>query len=192
MSKGTVAADLTNKKFGKLTVIERVNKKKNVAHWRCLCDCGNETVVIGRDLRSGHTKSCGCWRYEATRNNTYKNGMYYDGTNLTIIYSNYKRAASIRGLTFELNYADFRKITSMDCHYCGIKPSNFSKFKGQGHLRASAYNGIDRVDNSKGYVLENCVPCCKQCNFAKHSMSMNEWETWKNRFVKFQNERDSK
>lgn len=57
--------DMVGKKFGYLTVIERAGthitsggQKKPL--WHCKCDCGNETDVISQDLKSGHTKSCGC------------------------------------------------------------------------------------------------------------------------------------
>ena len=53
--------DFTGQKIGKLTVIDRagINKYGN-ATWRCLCDCGNETIVDGGKLARGTTKSCGC------------------------------------------------------------------------------------------------------------------------------------
>jgi hypothetical protein len=40
------------------------------------------------------------------------------------------------------------------------------------------FNGIDRVDNTKGYTLENCVPCCTRCNLAKHTMSLTAFKEW--------------
>lgn len=47
--------------YGKLTVIEYAGKgKDHRALWRCKCDCGNECVVCGKNLRNGNTKSCGC------------------------------------------------------------------------------------------------------------------------------------
>ncbi len=59
--------DLTGKKFGKLTAIERINKKGKEWVWKCKCDCGNECEVIGASLRSGRTKSCGCLKQESDR-----------------------------------------------------------------------------------------------------------------------------
>lgn len=59
------AIDETGKKYGRLLVIERVKKENNKnAYWLCKCDCGNETVVSGNNLRSGSTQSCGCYRIE--------------------------------------------------------------------------------------------------------------------------------
>lgn len=53
--------DLTGEKYGKLTVIsENGRGKYNGYYWNCVCDCGNEAVVLGRNLKSGTTRSCGC------------------------------------------------------------------------------------------------------------------------------------
>lgn len=52
--------DLTGKKFNKLTVIGIDHKIGKSYYWKCKCDCGKETVVVGGALTSGHTKSCGC------------------------------------------------------------------------------------------------------------------------------------
>ena len=62
-----VKKDLTGKRFGSLTVIalevDTPGKKKK---WRCVCDCGNETIVAGSNLVSGHTKHCVLCGYKAT------------------------------------------------------------------------------------------------------------------------------
>lgn len=52
--------DLTGKKFGRLLVVEKAETKDRRAYWRCACDCGNEKIVMGKMLRHGDTKSCGC------------------------------------------------------------------------------------------------------------------------------------
>lgn len=61
-------ADLTGYRFGRLTVIQREDDyckgKIKKAMWKCLCDCGNEAIVRGESLKSGYTKSCGCYREE--------------------------------------------------------------------------------------------------------------------------------
>ena len=70
-----VKIDLTNKKFGALTVISQVEdyvKKsgKKLAQWRCQCDCGNFKNVIGDRLKSGDITSCGCgiYRHQKSKN----------------------------------------------------------------------------------------------------------------------------
>jgi hypothetical protein len=52
--------DLTGQRFGKLVVISRESRYRREETWRCLCDCGKETVVRGDVLRRGTTNSCGC------------------------------------------------------------------------------------------------------------------------------------
>lgn len=61
--------DLTGRRFGRLTVMERYGRHEvspgvTYATWLCKCDCGQEVVVIGQNLRQGATKSCGCLRKE--------------------------------------------------------------------------------------------------------------------------------
>lgn len=57
----TPCIDLKGMRFGKLEVLERVeNNYRGDAMWKCKCDCGNETIVVGKSLRNGSTKSCGC------------------------------------------------------------------------------------------------------------------------------------
>jgi len=57
--------DLKGQKFGKLTPVEYTGKdKRGLSRWLCKCDCGKSTTVTGKDLKRGHTKSCGCLRIE--------------------------------------------------------------------------------------------------------------------------------
>lgn len=53
--------DMSGKKIGMLTVFyEHSKTKSGDIKWFCKCDCGKITVVVGSNLRNGHTKSCGC------------------------------------------------------------------------------------------------------------------------------------
>jgi hypothetical protein len=59
------AIDMTGRRFGYLTVIESAGSDhKGYALWRCRCDCGNETTVLGIHLRNSNTHSCGCLQRE--------------------------------------------------------------------------------------------------------------------------------
>lgn len=70
-------------------------------------------------------------------------------------YSRYKRGAKKRGYNFLLIKKEAKEnFYNTNCSYCG------DIFDGL---------GIDRVDNSVGYVFENCVPCCPSCNLMKHA-----------------------
>lgn len=65
--------DLTNQKFGKLTVIKRVENKGKHTYWLCQCDCGNYKEVRGSHLKSGKIQSCGCLREETFLKNEVGN-----------------------------------------------------------------------------------------------------------------------
>ena len=59
--------DLTGQRFGRLTVIslnKEVSKQKKATYWNCRCECGNEIIVRGDNLRNGRTTSCGCYKDE--------------------------------------------------------------------------------------------------------------------------------
>lgn len=61
--------------YGYLTVLERApNSKEGRAMWKCKCKCGNELVVLGKHLRSGNTKSCGCYQRERATESNLKRG----------------------------------------------------------------------------------------------------------------------
>lgn len=65
--------ELSNKRFGKLTVIKRYIKNSNGNYkWECRCDCGNIINILGTSLSSGHTKSCGCIRAAKVNNNFFE------------------------------------------------------------------------------------------------------------------------
>lgn len=60
--------DLIGKKFNRLTVIEKLPKYKNgKTYYKCICDCGNEKIVYGSDLKRNNVSSCGCYRRDCKR-----------------------------------------------------------------------------------------------------------------------------
>lgn len=70
-------------------------------------------------------------------------------------YGVYKRSAELKQLDFIITFEEYAEIVKNPCHYCGV-------------LHNRGFNGIDRDNNKKGYILENCVSCCKMCNYMKN------------------------
>lgn len=70
------AKNIAGLRFGKLVAISPTEKrsKQMVVYWLCKCDCGNEAIVRGDSLRSGQTKSCGCFATEVRRELGKKTG----------------------------------------------------------------------------------------------------------------------
>jgi len=75
----------------------------------------------------------------------------------------------------------FRHLIYSNCFYCGNPPKEDSK----GLVR----NGIDRMDNSKGYTDDNVVSCCSTCNYMKKSMEPEEFFNHCSRIAKTSKER---
>lgn len=73
----------------------------------------------------------------------------------------YKASAKWRGISYNLTDEEAEAYFEMECFYCGLTGG-----------------GIDRYDNDKGYEVENCVPCCKHCNYAKRDRSADDFHTW--------------
>ena len=76
---------LQGKKFGKLLVIKEVGRKRRKVTWLCQCDCGNEKIVIGTNLITGITKSCGCYSREVIGKTNIKNLTGKKFGSLTVI-----------------------------------------------------------------------------------------------------------
>jgi hypothetical protein len=69
-----LARDLTGERFGRLTVMSRYGKTVYPRKWRCRCECGNEIIAAGPDLRCGDTASCGCLRRDTTAKRSTTHG----------------------------------------------------------------------------------------------------------------------
>ncbi len=162
--------DLTGQKFNRLLVLERAeNFKCRHARWKCLCDCGAHTVVGGQSLTRGTTKSCGCYKKEFDKQLKLEPGE----ADFNRIYKKYVTHSREDGRAFELTEDYFRKLTKGDCYFCGLPPRQQIKT-----ASVYLYNGVDRLDNSVGYTKENCVSCCKECNFAKTNKTVEEFIIW--------------
>lgn len=89
----------------------------------------------------------------------------------------YLRNCRRRGIAFHLSRAQFEALVTSACHYCARPPYTPWNFQATGQMRdLFYYSGIDRLDNEKGYVVDNVVPCCKECNGLK-SDRLTESET---------------
>ena len=89
------------------------------------------------------------------------------GTYAVNIINDIKYKAIQRGKKWGLNHADAFKLITTECHYCGFIP-NWPNNR----------VGIDRVDNSKDYTVDNCLPCCFTCNTAKGQKTIPEFKEW--------------
>ena len=161
--------NLEGQKFGRLTALRDIGNKGRRRLWECLCECGQFTAVVATDLKIGHTKSCGCLQKETCGRSVLPIGE----ANSNQVFKAYKREAKKRNREFSLTKEQFKKLTSSDCFYCGVKPHNIRN--GKGSNGKFIYNGIDRINNTKGYTIDNCVTCCLICNQWKKAYTQQEF-----------------
>ena len=89
------------------------------------------------------------------------------------LYSKYVARARSAKIEFSLNFEEFIVLTSSNCTYCEMEPKQFAT---HGRYNGTYFhNGIDRVDSKLGYHTDNCVPCCKVCNYMKQSLTLGEF-----------------
>lgn len=175
--------DIAGMRFGRLVAISSIRVSKYGDYeWLCECDCGNTKIARLCHLQNGNIQSCGCFRIESARNNLVERNIAiryeYGVAAQKSLYRSYKNGAVERDLEFSLPFDYFVEITSSACQYCGIPPSMIYRPKRVRMYGEYNYNGIDRIDNSRGYIIGNCVPCCKHCNYAKHTMTLEEFKGW--------------
>lgn len=145
--------DLTGERFGRWTVIERADNRNGKVMWKCLCDCGTVRVVLGYNLTSGDSKSCGCIQDENRHKKAIHNGcddrLYHVWSSMkqrclnpkNISYKNY----GARGISvcdeWVHDYAAFRKWAYENGYDENAKRSACT---------------IDRINNDGDYSPENC------------------------------------
>jgi len=181
MSLNWAKKDLIGEKFGRLLVISESKKRttSGLVFWECVCDCGNKKIINGSSLRRGKTQSCGCLMLESVR-------IEKGEASFNKLFSAYKRGAENREHIFSLEKEVFRKLTSANCFYCGDKPLQVCKNNGKSSFFGNyTYNGIDRLDNTKGYIENNCVTCCFICNQMKLTMGLKEFVSQCKKISKF-------
>lgn len=143
--------DLTGQRFGRLTVIKRVENNGKKVMWLCRCDCGNETTVFSGYLRNGDTKSCGCLSKDKLRERRFKHGESRK-TRLYRIWIGIRKRTSGKA-----NEKRTKKwYTDKNIKMCE-EWSDFRNFRDWSN--ANGYDDsltIDRIDGNKGYSPENC------------------------------------
>lgn len=187
--------DLIGQKFNRLLVIEfagyKLYNKKAKTFWKCLCDCGNEKIITRSSLITKSTQSCGCLIREILKERHEKMKLPKGEASCNFVEGTYKRSAKKRNLEWNLTREQFRYFTKQNCHYCGAEPGleGIRKFYINTKLNGNyIYNGIDRVDNTKGYSIQNCVTACRMCNISKNNHSYEDFKKWIQRLIDFNKE----
>lgn len=93
-----------------------------------------------------------------------------------------KYSASSRFLKLGLSKGEALKTGIKSCFWCNTKPVNLmnkrTRTAAQREYGAFVCHGLDRIDNSVGYIKGNVVACCKICNRGKGASTLKEWIAW--------------
>lgn len=163
--------DLSGQRFGRLTVVKPTETRiESQVAWECLCECGTKHLARSSALKSGGTQSCGCLQKERQREAV---ALPEGESEFNRVIRTYKYGAKKRKIEFSLSKKEMRILTKDNCFYCGAAP--FSISSNENSNGDYIYNGIDRVDASLGYRLDNVVTSCKHCNVAKRDMSQGSF-----------------
>lgn len=144
------AEDLTGQKFNRLTVLERAeNTKSGCTRWLCKCDCGNTKIVMSSHLKSGRTKSCGCYNREMTVLRNFKHGL--TNTKLFKIWQNMKNRC------YNKNADNYSYYGGRGIKICNEWLYDFVCF--YDWANKNGYKDgltIDRIDGNGNYEPNNC------------------------------------
>jgi hypothetical protein len=152
--------------LGRVEVVDCLGKirprKKGKAqvYWLIKCECGEFSEVPTRKLSLCKN---GCPRCRCGN----KSNLCANAKDRLVrrMYRKYKDRDRLRGGELSIPLEDFARLVSERCFYCnGIDTRAISKEKVR-------LNGLDRVDSSRGYSLDNVVPCCTKCNTMKWSLT---------------------
>ena len=138
----------------RLSIIDKINDEKihirdkdgNIEKKRCF-KC-HKFLPLTNFYRSSYQKDGYCGECKRCQNESQERR-----------YNIYKKNAKKRNIDFNLTKEEFYNITSKPCYYCNDYSNN--------DINNKLYNGVDRIDSSIGYEINNVVPCCDICNKMK-------------------------
>lgn len=132
-------------KFGRLTAIKPTSERGGSSIvWKCLCDCGSEVSIRLGDLRSGKTKSCGCFSLEVR---TSHGGSYTSEWSIWF---------QIRQRCYNKNNPDYLSYGGRGIRVCKRWKNSFKNFLKDMGKRPSKLYSIDRKNNDGDYTPDNC------------------------------------
>ena len=167
--------DLTGQKFGRLTVLKFDEIKNKHYFWICKCDCGKICSVESSQLKSGKTKSCGCYKIDIIKKH------YKTNTRLYTIWRGIKKRC------LNKNLKGFYRYGGRGISVCKEWEKDFISFYNWAIQNGYKDNlTIDRINNDGNYEPNNCrwvtmeeqsQNTCKVINLTYnfHTYSISKW-----------------
>jgi len=154
---GRKPIDETNNRHGMLTVLEKAEQYKHGVFWKCLCDCGNETIVLATNLRSGNTKSCGCILSKYRKNNqaNRKHGHAPEVNGKAKRSPTYYSWEAMKKRCLYPKHIAYDRYAGRGITICDRWLESFENFLADMGERPKELT-LDRIDNDGNYEPGNC------------------------------------
>jgi hypothetical protein len=122
--------------------------------WLCLCECGNKVILPGGDIRSGHTRSCGCLQSEVTAKRNFKHGMSFCRFN-NIFRGIQNRCHNASQVKTAKSYF-LRGIKNEWKSFEEFRDDMYEEYLKHVELYGEKNTTIDRINSLGNYCKENC------------------------------------
>lgn len=145
--------DLTGVKFGRLSVLGLTERGKNKAiRWLCLCDCGKEKTVDTGRLKSGQTKSCGCYQKEMASKANKTHGHKVGG----VVSPEYTTWQNMKCRCYDTKDKYYELYGGRGITVCDRWLESFENFYEDMGDKPSNQHSIDRIEVDGNYEPANC------------------------------------
>jgi hypothetical protein len=142
--------ELSGKKFGRWSVIDRNNKETKYQHsyWNCVCDCGTTRVVTGHHLANNKTSSCGCLNKEILDKIRRKHDMSKS--------VEYRAWTTMKTRCYSKDHKDYKNYGAKGITVCDRWLKSFENFYADMGSRPDNSPSFRRRDKNGNYEPNNC------------------------------------
>lgn len=142
---------LEGKRFGRLTVIRKVLPEIGQSRFECICDCGNNTIAIGRDIKAGNTTSCGCVKKTIGYTSNLKHGASVNDDRTGA----YRSWTTMKSRCYNEDNNRYQYYGGRGITVCDRWLNSFENFLADMGERPDGYT-LDRIDVNGHYTPDNC------------------------------------
>jgi len=169
--------------------------------WLCKCVCGNQVLMLSMRLlgKFNNNISCGCKNFTGEhKNRTSKDPRSVSFNALIKSYKFRAKNSKTKQISWNLQSDQAISLFMSNCYYCGVAPNRiynaYITKSGKSITKALDWcksaeivvNGIDRINSELNYETNNVVSCCTVCNYAKSTMTTEEFYSWLDRIAIYQ------
>jgi hypothetical protein len=151
-------------KFGMLTIIADAPKMHKARRVRCVCECGAGSIKNLTNLKTGHTKSCGCEAFKLGRNKTH-------GLTKSTEYKSYRKMIE---RCYDINDISYHNYGGRGISVCSRWRRSFENFIADMGMKPHPRMSLDRIDTNGNYEPSNCrwLTQKEQCNNKRGNLKL--------------------